>query len=46
LGFYLRDALHEGSVDVVACLHVPRILGLRFFPLLVFLLGGLCCFFL
>jgi hypothetical protein len=24
LGSYLRDALHEGSVDVVACLHVPR----------------------
>jgi hypothetical protein len=22
LGSYLRDALHEGSVDVVACLHV------------------------
>jgi hypothetical protein len=24
LGSYLRDALHEGSVDVVACLLVPR----------------------
>jgi hypothetical protein len=24
LGSYLRDALHEGSDDVVACLHVPR----------------------
>jgi hypothetical protein len=24
LGSYFRDALHEGSVDVVACLHVPR----------------------
>jgi hypothetical protein len=25
LGSYLRDALHEGSVDVVACLLVPRV---------------------
>jgi hypothetical protein len=24
VGSYLRDALHEGSADVVACLHVPR----------------------
>jgi NAD-specific glutamate dehydrogenase len=24
LGSYLRDTLHEGIVDVVACLHVPR----------------------
>jgi hypothetical protein len=24
MGSYLRDALHEGSADVVACLHVPR----------------------
>jgi hypothetical protein len=24
LGFYLRDAFQEGSVDAVACLHVPR----------------------
>jgi hypothetical protein len=24
LGSYLRDALHEGSADAVACLHVPR----------------------
>jgi hypothetical protein len=24
LGSYLRDALHEGSVDAVACLLVPR----------------------
>jgi hypothetical protein len=24
LGSYLRDALHEGSVDTVAWLHVPR----------------------
>jgi hypothetical protein len=24
LGSYLRDALHEGSVNVVTCLHVPR----------------------
>jgi hypothetical protein len=24
LGSYLRDALQEGSADVVACLHVPR----------------------
>jgi hypothetical protein len=23
-GSYLRDAFHEGSVDAVACLHVPR----------------------
>jgi hypothetical protein len=24
LGSYLRDALHEGSADAMACLHVPR----------------------
>jgi hypothetical protein len=24
LGSYLRDALHEGSADAVACRHVPR----------------------
>jgi hypothetical protein len=24
LGSYLRDALHEGNVDAVACLHIPR----------------------
>jgi hypothetical protein len=24
LGSYRRDALHEGSVDALACLHVPR----------------------
>jgi hypothetical protein len=24
LGSYLRDALHEGSADAVACLPVPR----------------------
>jgi hypothetical protein len=24
LGSYLRDALQEGSADVVACLYVPR----------------------
>jgi hypothetical protein len=24
LGIYLRDALQEGGVDVVACLHAPR----------------------
>jgi dihydroorotase-like cyclic amidohydrolase len=24
LGSYLRDALQEGNVDVVACLHVPH----------------------
>jgi hypothetical protein len=24
LGYYLRDALHEGSVDAVACLPAPR----------------------
>jgi hypothetical protein len=24
LGSYLRDALHEGSADAVACLHVPQ----------------------
>jgi hypothetical protein len=24
LGFYFRDALQEGSDDVVACFHVPR----------------------
>jgi hypothetical protein len=24
LGSYLRDALHEGSADIVACLLVPR----------------------
>jgi hypothetical protein len=24
LGSYLGDALHEGSADSVACLHVPR----------------------
>jgi hypothetical protein len=24
LGTYLREALQEGNVDVVACLHVPR----------------------
>jgi hypothetical protein len=28
LGSYLRDALQEGSVDVVACLSVPRALVL------------------
>jgi hypothetical protein len=24
LGSYLRDALHEGSADAVACRHIPR----------------------
>jgi hypothetical protein len=24
LGSYLRDALHEGNADVVACLPIPR----------------------
>jgi hypothetical protein len=43
LGFYLRDALHEGCADAVACLHVPRA---QFFPLFFVLLGGLLCFFL
>jgi hypothetical protein len=43
LSSYLRDALQEGSADVVACLHF---LGLRFFPLVLCLLGGFCCFFL
>jgi hypothetical protein len=27
LGSYLRDALHEGTVDVVACLFVPAHAG-------------------
>jgi cell shape-determining protein MreD len=33
LGSYLRDALHEGSADVVACLHVPRASVFSFFIL-------------
>jgi hypothetical protein len=33
LGSYLRDALHEGIVDAVACL------GLRFPPSFLLLLG-------
>jgi hypothetical protein len=43
LGFYLRDALQEGSVVVVACLHVPTRVQV-FYPFF-FLLGGLRCFF-
>jgi hypothetical protein len=39
LGSYLRDALHEGSADAMACLHVPRVMvcGVFFllFPYLV-----------
>jgi hypothetical protein len=37
LGSFLRDSLHEGSDDAVACL---LFLGLRIFPLFFFLLGG------
>jgi hypothetical protein len=33
LGSYLRDALHEVSVDAMACLNAFIFLGLRFFPL-------------
>jgi hypothetical protein len=37
LGFYLRDALHEGSANAVACLPVPRALACGVLPsLLVF----------
>jgi NAD-specific glutamate dehydrogenase len=32
-GSFLRDALHECSVDVVACLHVPRAKVFSSFPL-------------
>jgi hypothetical protein len=42
LGSYLRDAFQEGSADADAFLF----LGLRFFPLFFFLLGGLQSFFL
>jgi hypothetical protein len=42
LGSYLLDALHEGDVDAVACLHVPRA---EIFPFFFFFLGGLRCFF-
>jgi hypothetical protein len=41
LGSYLRDALHEGSIDAVACLGVPRAYGpMGVFPPFSFLLGG------
>jgi hypothetical protein len=40
---FLRDALHEGSAGVVACLYVP---WAQFFPLFLLLLSGLHCFFL
>jgi hypothetical protein len=43
LGSYLRDALQEGSADVVARLSVPQA---SVFSLFFFLLGGLRCFFL
>jgi hypothetical protein len=40
MGSYLRDALHDGSVDGVACLRVPRAYVFPL-PLSFFLLGGL-----
>jgi hypothetical protein len=43
LNSYLRDALQEGSADVVACLHVPR--ACVFSSSLIFA-GGLRCFYL
>jgi hypothetical protein len=47
LGFYLRDALREGSFDNVACLHVPRSKACGFFLLdFPFSIGGFHCFFL
>jgi hypothetical protein len=47
LGSYLRDAFQEGSRFFVPMLwHAFLFLGLRFFPLFFFLLGGLHCFFL
>jgi ABC-type transport system involved in cytochrome c biogenesis permease subunit len=36
LGCYLRDPLHEGSANAVACLHVPR--ALIFSPFVIFAL--------
>jgi hypothetical protein len=38
LGSYLRDALHEGSVDAVACLLVPRAKKYGVFPFAIFYL--------
>jgi hypothetical protein len=47
LGSYLRDALHGGRADDVACLPVPRAYVCRFFPPCSFiLLCGSHCFFL
>jgi hypothetical protein len=43
LGSYLPDALH---MAVLTLWHAFMFLGLRFFPLVFFLLGGLHCFFL
>jgi hypothetical protein len=39
-GSYLRDTLHEGNVDVVACLLAPRASRAIFPPFISFLLGG------
>jgi hypothetical protein len=51
LGSYLRDALHEGSVDALACLRVPRawifssFLLFAWWLMLLFLKSILlCCF--
>jgi hypothetical protein len=46
LGFYLRDALHEGNVNVVACLLVFFAKACASFALCYFLLGGFECLFL
>jgi hypothetical protein len=47
LGSYLRDALHEGSADAVACLIAPRAHACGIFPSLFifsFLILWLQCF--
>jgi hypothetical protein len=41
LDSYIRDALHEGSANAVACLLIPRAYT---FPPFFFLLGGLRIF--
>jgi hypothetical protein len=45
LSSYLRDVLHEGS-SVLMLWHAFMFLGLLFFPLFFFLLGGPRCVFL
>jgi hypothetical protein len=46
LGSCLRDALHEGRVDVVACLHAPLAKVCRVFPSMLLFASWLSMLFL